>query len=191
MAVVTAETSLHIPRLHMPAVISIWQYPVAELNWKAVANCLPCFWGLVGWPFVSELGVRGVSEQPFEQLRAGRQTVHQADTNCRQVWGEIPVCRNTQTVRRGSCWHVSRDGHLFENIHFPCSKTNIYTYTHIHTYIHTYDRLVLHVSRIRVNSHLYLLALLGAHHILHVSRIRVKSHLPSAGIIRSSTYSPR
>jgi len=41
----------------------------------------------------------------------------------------------------------------------------------------------------------HLLALLGAHHILHVSRIRfkrqVKSHLPSAGIIRSSPYSPR
>ena len=37
----------------------------------------------------------------------------------------------------------------------------------------------------------HLLALLGAHHILHVSRIRVKSHSPSAGIIRSSPYSPR
>ena len=41
----------------------------------------------------------------------------------------------------------------------------------------------------------HLLALLEAHHILHVSRIRVKrrikSHLPSAGIIRSSLYSPR
>ena len=37
----------------------------------------------------------------------------------------------------------------------------------------------------------HLLALLEAHHILHVSRIRVKSHLPSAGIIRSSPYSPR
>jgi len=35
-----------------------------------------------------------------------------------------------------------------------------------------------------------LLALLGAHHILHVSRIRAKLHLPSAGIIRSSPYSP-
>jgi hypothetical protein len=37
----------------------------------------------------------------------------------------------------------------------------------------------------------HLLALLGAHHILHVSRIRIKSHLPSAGIIKSSPYSPR
>ena len=37
----------------------------------------------------------------------------------------------------------------------------------------------------------HLLALFGAHHIPHVSRIRVKSHLPSAGIIRSSPYSPR
>ena len=37
----------------------------------------------------------------------------------------------------------------------------------------------------------HLLALLGAHHILHVSRIRVKSHLPFSGIIRSSPYSPR
>ena len=37
----------------------------------------------------------------------------------------------------------------------------------------------------------HLLALLGAHHILHVSRVRVKSHLPFAGIIRSSPYSPR
>ena len=48
---------------------------------------------------------------------------------------------------------------------------------------------ILHVSTIRVKPHL--LALLGAHHILHVSMIRVKSHLPSAGIIRSSPYSPR
>jgi len=47
---------------------------------------------------------------------------------------------------------------------------------------------MLHVSRIRVTSHL--LALLGAHHMLHVSKIRVKSHLPTAGIIRSSPYSP-
>ena len=37
----------------------------------------------------------------------------------------------------------------------------------------------------------HLLSLLGAHHILHISRIRFKSHLPSAGIIRSSPYSPR
>jgi len=37
----------------------------------------------------------------------------------------------------------------------------------------------------------HLLALLGAHHIFHVSRIKVKYHLPSAGIIRSSPYSPR
>ena len=41
----------------------------------------------------------------------------------------------------------------------------------------------------------HLLALLEAHHILHVSRIRVKrqvkSNLPSAGITRSSPYSPR
>ena len=37
----------------------------------------------------------------------------------------------------------------------------------------------------------HLLAVLGAHHILHVSRIRVKSHLSFAGIIRSSPYSPR
>jgi hypothetical protein len=47
----------------------------------------------------------------------------------------------------------------------------------------------------RLNPIRHLLALLGAHHILHVSRIRVKhrvkSHLPSAGIIRSSPYSPR
>jgi len=50
---------------------------------------------------------------------------------------------------------------------------------------------ILHVSRIRLNHNCHLLALLGAHHILHVSRISVKSHLPSAGIIRSSPYSPR
>jgi len=37
----------------------------------------------------------------------------------------------------------------------------------------------------------HLLALFGAHHILHVSRIRVISHLISADIIRSSPYSPR
>jgi len=58
---------------------------------------------------------------------------------------------------------------------------------------------ILHISRIRVKRrikfHVPFLALLGAHHILHISRIRVKrrikSHLPSAGIIRSSPYSPR
>jgi len=43
----------------------------------------------------------------------------------------------------------------------------------------------------KLNPICHLLALLGAHHILHVSRMRVKSHLPSAGIIRSSPYSPR
>jgi len=43
----------------------------------------------------------------------------------------------------------------------------------------------------RLNPICHLLTLLGAHHILHVSRIRVKSHLPSADIIRSSPYSPR
>jgi len=51
---------------------------------------------------------------------------------------------------------------------------------------------ILHIGRIRVKSHL--LALLGAHPILHISRIKVKSHLPSAdiiAIIRSSPYSPR
>ena len=37
----------------------------------------------------------------------------------------------------------------------------------------------------------HLLALLGAHHILYVGRIRFKSHLASAGIVRSSPYSPR
>ena len=46
-------------------------------------------------------------------------------------------------------------------------------------------------SNAQLNPICHLLALLGAHHILHVSRIRVKSHLPSAGIIRSSPYSPR
>jgi len=37
----------------------------------------------------------------------------------------------------------------------------------------------------------HLLALIGAHHIFHVSRLKFKSHLPSAGIFRSSPYSPR
>jgi len=45
------------------------------------------------------------------------------------------------------------------------------------------------------SSWIYIRILLGAHYILHISRIRVKrqvkSHLPSAGIIRSSPYSPR
>jgi len=43
----------------------------------------------------------------------------------------------------------------------------------------------------QLNPICHLLALLGAHHILHVGRIKVKSHLPSAGVIRSSPYSPR
>jgi len=50
-------------------------------------------------------------------------------------------------------------------------------------------------SNAELNPICHLLVLLGAHHIPHVSRIRlkrrVKSHLPSAGIIRSSPYSPR
>ena len=44
---------------------------------------------------------------------------------------------------------------------------------------------------VTLNQICHLLALLEAHRILHVSRIRVKSDLPSAGIIRSSPYSPR
>ena len=37
----------------------------------------------------------------------------------------------------------------------------------------------------KLNPICHLLALLEAHRILHVSRIRVKSHLPSPDIIRS------
>jgi hypothetical protein len=40
----------------------------------------------------------------------------------------------------------------------------------------------------QLNPTCHLLALLGPHHILHVSRVRVKSHLPSVSIIRSSPY---
>ena len=42
-----------------------------------------------------------------------------------------------------------------------------------------------------LNPILHLLALLGSRHIVHVSRIRVKSHLPLASIGRSSPYCPR
>ena len=51
--------------------------------------------------------------------------------------------------------------------------------------------VLLNLLNAEFNPICHLLALLGAHHILHVSRVRVKSHLPSAGIIRSSPYSPR
>ena len=53
------------------------------------------------------------------------------------------------------------------------------------------SKLEINPLNAKLNPICHLLALLGAHHILHVSRIRVKSHLPSAGIIRSSPYSPR
>jgi hypothetical protein len=49
--------------------------------------------------------------------------------------------------------------------------------------------LLINPLNAELNLICHLLAL-GAHHILHVSRIRVKSHLSSAGIIRSAPYSP-
>ena len=56
-------------------------------------------------------------------------------------------------------------------------------------------RAPLNPSNAELNPICHLLALLGAHHIFHVSRVRLKrwakSHVLSAGIIRSSPYSPR
>ena len=48
-----------------------------------------------------------------------------------------------------------------------------------------------HPSNAELNPICHLLALIGAQHILHISGLMVKFHLPSAGIIRSSPYSPR
>jgi len=53
------------------------------------------------------------------------------------------------------------------------------------------DWMKINPLNAELNPICHLLVLLGAHHILHVSRIRVKSHLPTASMIRSSLYSPR
>jgi hypothetical protein len=50
---------------------------------------------------------------------------------------------------------------------------------------------ILHVSRIKIKSHLSSADIIRSSTLFHVSRIRVKYHLPPAGIIRSSPYSPR
>jgi len=79
-----------------------------------------------------------------------------------------------------------------DGIYFPNNLRTLYTE---YNYTSTSPGASVSFSSINplnaeLNPICHLLALLGAHHILHVSMIRVKSHLPSAGII-SSPYSPR
>jgi len=77
--------------------------------------------------------------------------------------------------------HLIRMASLFKGT--DCLKTTNYTYRQNVESVNPLNA--------KLNPICHLLALLGAHHILHVSRIRVKSHLPFAGIIRSSPHSPR
>jgi hypothetical protein len=72
----------------------------------------------------------------------------------------------------------SRINEQFKYIIRKCVSTYLRARAHTHTHTHTRVLIDSYINPLnaKVNPICHLLALLGAHHILHVSRIRVNTH---------------